>query len=149
MPNIQRIKNESAYTEYKEHAPFGTGWIYYADLTNGLRIIFETWGRSNGTNMTAYCGAQFVVDLNGKEKPNRWGRDLFRVRLDSASANLFFDGLYAYTWKNDIDFSDCSLQYTQRNRDAIKQQCMNNTRYCGALIYYDNFEIADDYPWYR
>ena len=149
VPNIQRIKNESAYTEYKEHAPFGTGWIYYADLTNGLRIIFESWGRSNGLNMTAQCGAQFVVDLNGKKKPNKWGRDLFRIKLDSVSSQLFFDGLYNSSWKNNTNYSDCSIQYQQRSRDAIKQQCLSDFSRCGALIYYDNFEILDDYPWYQ
>lgn len=150
VPNVQRVKHESAYTdEYKENRPFGTSWVYYADLTNGLRIIFETWGRSAGAYMSAECGAQFVVDLNGKKKPNKWGRDLFRLRLDSTTSQLFFDGLYAQSWKNTTDRSDCSVQYTQKSRDAIKQQCLGKLFTCGALIYYDNFEISDDYPWYQ
>jgi len=150
VSNVIRIKNESAWTdEYKKNNPFGTGWIYYVDLTNGTRIIFDLWGRSHGADMTAYCGLNFIVDLNGKKTPNKWGRDLFKIRLNTSDSSLYFDGLYSNQWKNDSDYADCSIKLIQKSREEIKQQCINNLSTCGALIYEDSWEILDDYPWYK
>ena len=76
------------------------------------------------------------VDINGPQKPNRYGRDLFCFYLDRSK-----EALYPYvrgqTRENMLNgFRGCN-----------KPGSWHAGQWCAGLIEYDGWEIKDDYPW--
>ena len=70
------------------------------------------------------------VDINGKKAPNIWGRDMFLADIFLANGKFKWEGLYS-NW----------------SRDTLKNSCSpTNSLYCGALIWFDGYEIKPDYP---
>lgn len=103
---------------------------YVVQLSNGV-ILFISYDYING-NATVPL---IYVDINGTSNPNMAGRDVF---LFSFRPNINKLVPYAYN----------------RSRDELIRACQkdnslpaNYNLYCTALIMYDGWEIADDYPW--
>lgn len=71
----------------------------------------------------------FNIDINGKKKPNKVGRDRF-------SFTLFNGKLIA------------SRTYQNSSRTQIIQACKSgNSDACTQLIFLNSWEIPEDYPW--
>ncbi len=74
-----------------------------------------------------------LVDLNGNKKPNTYGKDIFQF-----SFGFGFDRnakLRPYPYINSND------------RTILKTKCLEDATYCSQLIFLDNFEFLDDYPY--
>ncbi len=102
---------------------------------NGMifRLSYENSYDSTGT-FGRYI--YFEVDLNGKQKPNRTGEDIFIMYLDTKMSKMLMFG-------------------HERSRNQIingtfGRGCNKSaTGYCGALIMMDGWQIRDDYPFFN
>ena len=117
------------------------GWLWHNPQVNGL--------------------LQIVVDINGKAKPNIYGRDKFIFYIFSQKADwyntgagnvaqkipeagLYPDG-YGYDrerMKND-SWRGCNRR---GDEESLGNQAQAGA-YCTALIMLDGWKIADDYKW--
>lgn len=71
-----------------------------------------------------------IVDINGAQKPNQFGKDVF----------------FLYR----IEEEDSIIPYgADKTNDEIKKSCSKtgNGFYCAALIRANGWEIPNDYPW--
>jgi len=95
-------------------------------LSDGVTLVIYTGvGYSNGTTGS---NNQVRVDLNGGNKPNKYGRDVFQ--LTRTSTGILPDG---YDKTDSVINSNCSKTGTGA--------------YCAAKIMRDGWQIKDDYPW--
>lgn len=82
--------------------------------------------------------AAIIIDVNGGKKPNKLGKDVFYFKLSPTN------GLqpYGYTkgMTRDQIINDGTFGCTTAAITYPKHLCT-------ALIYYDGWTIADDYPW--
>ena len=96
---------------------------YSIALINGVYLHFNA-------NYGANKYIQLRVDINGRQKPNTIGIDIFYM--------------YAYPEVKLVDESAVRPILLERCKTprSVDQQAS-----CGALIMYDGWEIRDDYPW--
>ena len=85
----------------------------------------------------------FVVDLNGFKRPNKFGRDLFCLSVTEKVVRPM---------SNDDNESSAVVRTRDEFRDgpsANNYQCNKQGRgmWCAALIMADGWEIRSDYPW--
>ena len=78
----------------------------------------------------------FTVDLNGKKRPNMYGKDIFVLVFQPSYSKIkmYGEGQTLQTLLN-------------ANKGCNKNNSVFAGEYCGALIQYDGWEISDDYPW--
>lgn len=104
-------------------------------LANGA--IVSVWvGNLNGSTISA-CRVQIYFDINGKKSPNIAGRDAFLVELGGNYGNGDKNKFVPYGYKKD--------RSTLLSEDS--NACTKTGDMCFALIQYDGWKIADDYPW--
>ena len=74
----------------------------------------------------------FKVDINGFDKPNVSGKDVFNMAFD-LQKKVF--GFY---------------NYGSSTRQNVLNKCKTDedSQICGYLIFLDGWEIKDDYPWF-
>ena len=115
---------------------------YMFRLANGtiLKVSLDghCYGESTNEDGNSSCSdwritnVVMYVDINGLQKPNTIGKDLFVMMYKTSNAKF---GFYTYGY----------------SRDFIREQYCNGTsiedRQCGQLIFLDGWEIKDDYPW--
>ncbi len=108
--------------------------------SNKIRIFELADGAIMYINIGGDDATKFYVviffDINGKQKPNVTGKDLFCIIGFFRNSNL----VYFYTLNNQKDRNDY-LSTCNRSAGTIA------SRTCGALIQTDGWEIKDDYPW--
>ena len=105
----------------------------YKFILNNINTIWLAYDNNSG-NYT--MGSMLItVDINGSQKPNTYGKDIFVMVLNSNSSKLkmFGEGLKRETLLNSSGWG-CAGSI--------------NTFYCGALIQNDGWQIKDDYPWF-
>ena len=142
MPNLKVAQNYG-YTFFDE----SKGYIYddnvaeagyFFMLPNGV-FVRCTLGKTaciGGTNPDGTCVSQdyqniiFNVDVNGFQKPNSFGSDIFFMMFD-VRKKVF--GFHHIDNHND-------------DRDYYISICRSSGQTCGYLIYLDGWEIKDDYP---
>ena len=101
---------------------------YSVILSNGMVMGF--WPRNTW--------AEIYVDINGKKGPNIMGKDQFDMTMSkTATLNR---GLYFYGQGQ----SRTALMTTGYPCAKIGSLA---GWYCGAVIFLDGWQIADDYPW--
>ena len=143
MPNLKVAQNYG-YTFFDE----SKGYIYgdnvaeagyFFMLPNGV-FVRCTLGKTaciGGTNPDGTCVSQdyqniiFNVDVNGFQKPNSFGSDIFFMMFD-VRKKVF--GFHHIDNHND-------------DRDYYISICGSSGQTCGYLIYLDGWEIKDDYPY--
>mgnify|MGYP005777609033 CR=1 FL=1 len=116
---------------------------YVTTLSSGVQILTSKTVSYNEEIWKKQSRYGLTVDLNGPQKPNRYGRDVF----------LFYvtpDGVFP-------GHNDDDEPYTQqRPRSELLDgpskygyQCNEEGLglWCAAVIMADNWEIKDDYPW--
>lgn len=99
---------------------------------------------SDGTIMYFHIGGDSTtggylllhIDVNGVQKPNVIGKDVFCI--------VFF-----FPRQNSVKFFTLDKQ---KSRDDYLNTCNKNagtidSRTCGALIHYDGWQMKEDYPW--
>ena len=95
-------------------------------LVDGTIVIVMVRKTSTDTQV------EIDIDTNGYKGPNTWGKDIFRLQMDSQTQYRLLGGPY-YGIK----------------RDTALRQCINEKGVfsCAAVIMGDGWEIKDDYPW--
>ena len=79
-------------------------------------------------------------DYNCKAKPNKAGKDEFSFYMSfGVTSNHYTPFQYTNYYSNGKKLSDMS-------RNELKQLCISEPVNCGALIQYDGWRVADDYP---
>lgn len=125
----------------KEDSGAVYGSRYVVVLENGTVVALsldthcdESHTDSNGDTVcdsqSYYTNPYIIVDINGKQKPNTFGKDLFVMLI---SNNKF--GFYRYAG-------------SEFDRDWLLKACSKGSkesRHCGQLIQYDGWEI--NYDW--
>lgn len=101
-----------------------------------LKVIF-----SDGSSMTMHNGSliDLLFDINGDRKPNESGRDIFRFLIKATTSDYWFPGSKKVfgTYENTLSNS----------RTKALNKCKTSTIYCSALLWYDNWEFKEDYPY--
>ncbi len=115
-------------------APFNTSYLFY--LADGTLIATNVIKASDRNRIIV------TIDINGKQPPNRMGRDIFRMEyyLGSSGAYSKFNGKFVPTY---VDYSRADLLSNKADRCNKKQ----NGDACFSLIMKDNWQIKPDYPW--
>ncbi len=110
---------------------------YFLLLSNNvfISIVIETSGCASGTSVEdgtcvdRYLHPVFYVDVNGFQKPNTLGKDIFVMRFNLNSRVVEF------------------YRYASTRQSALSNCATGNSYTCGYLILLDGWEIKDDYPW--
>jgi len=124
-PYIKTLKIEQKGNADSSAAERRRTMIYLAD-----GVTLDAW---NGGCMS------FRLDINGKQKPNAWGKDIFLFHF---CEKTFEQELYL--GKN-VNFGPNKM-IEATDRDKALEICRDESN-CGALlIMYDNFEFKKDYP---
>ena len=106
-------------------------------LENGTNVLFA----SNAWDMRK--DFTFAFDINGSKGPNKWGRDLFFIAIyEKGVVPCNQDGT------GDAPFGELTRSNII-NISNYDYQCRKDKRgmSCLALIVFDGWKIADDYPW--
>jgi len=109
--------------------PYAGG--YFVQLNNGAVADFAFGGGINDTTGEQYLtNFYFHLDINGKARPNVYGKDMFYMRFVDKKRLTMFDS----NLSND--------------RNELIQVCRHSlVQACGKLIIGDGWQIAPDYPW--
>ena len=151
MPNL-KVSKDYGYTT---NSTIGYDGLYYAGNSNEKRnrsgymfllsnnVLIQVGVGTSGCIGTTlpdgscdgkreYRNIVFWVDINGFQKPNMDGKDVFLMTFN-VQKKVF--GFHKY---GDVS-RDKYLEFCKSSEDA---------QVCGYLIFMDNWEIKDDYPWY-
>jgi len=99
----------------------------------------------DGSGMTILNGGSLATDIyydvNGKEKPNKIGRDQYNFAIYKENS-IGFDAYY-YNYERGTD--SLSLSY----RNSAKSNCANKNlaSCCSTLLKLDNWKFRKDYPY--
>ena len=113
---------------------FSAGRIVFS-TSDGFIIFINTmyWGNNDGETVSdpKYSTEMTVlVDINGTQSPNTFGKDVFRVTINYDKNNVM-----PYKINNSSDNIDKDCSKTGKGET------------CFAKIVKDGWKIADDYPW--
>ena len=108
----------------------------YRFITNNGMII-----RMQYDNDTVnYGNGIFLwVDINGKQKPNTYGEDLFCMYLKNSRNKFYMYGI-GETRENMLN---------HERRGCTPSSSLQQGQWCGALIQHDGWQIKDDYPRFK
>lgn len=85
----------------------------------------------------------YMIDLNGFQKPNTFGKDVFLFNTTSSK------GIVPYG--KDIIFGGTQDAPPKSRNELMNgpdiRACSKDGVFCSAVIMLDGWEIADDYPW--
>ena len=139
--NFANLGYEGIYSLDKTEAGGNTlrGPRYIIGLANGSIVGFSLDGHcdSPGTDSDGnwVCNTEFyytyiyiIVDLNGKQKPNTLGKDVFVMQIRNNKFQFY--------------------TYSKQDRKQLERYCSkgnSENRQCGALILADGWEI--NYDW--
>lgn len=120
----------------------------YASFTNAQKVILKN-GMMLSMDIDAttgdYIWLTITVDLNGLKDYSTYGKDTFIFSLDPVDEKLLPYGLGRVTGEFENTNRDKSRGALLSGND--KRSCKNAGIYCGAVIFLDNWQIKDDYPW--
>ena len=134
-PYLKGISKASAYNVKALH--FDTSHLYWStqvpiyNMSNGI-----TYQINKGIGTTANY-ISVLIDINGKRRPNRMGKDVFIYMIRDRGLS----GLCGITRTSNLDnyYSACSK--VNKGTNSYSGGC------CGGLIMLDGWKINDDYPW--
>ncbi len=96
-------------------------------LNNGVAVV-GTW-----SSISFY----WEVDLNGLQKPNKAGVDMFAFETKSGQ-------FVPYIWSQTV--YDKYGAEKANDRNYLKEVCESSALKCAGLLRHDNWEYKDDYP---
>ena len=111
------------------------------ELISGSQIF--TYPLNYGGTVSEYLRKCYAIDVNGYKKPNRFGRDLFMMCLDSER------GIVPHAWNDNEPSTVKKTREQLKKSSSYSYQCSRKARgmWCAALIMKDGWKIKDDYPW--
>ncbi len=127
---------DAGYKRYPKYwnngGTLGYNNYYIIKVKQGYVYIVGYWE-------SRYRYFEIYIDINGTQKPNIVGKDIFTAT-------------YGYNKDISKQYRLQMANYFNANRDELlSDYCNKNqgayTYYCGALIEMDDWEIKDDYPW--
>lgn len=165
LPYVQTIgKCENSTKCYKKF-PFGHNKITPLVINNKFYILKD--GSFLGISQDAPVGKVFFIDINGEQKPNITGRDIFFfffvnkstiLKTDYISCNGTVQSLNSGLYLG--SYAQCYMPFAKMSRDQILGKVGKVDRACSedrgatptgdgcaALIMLDGWQIAKDYPW--
>lgn len=105
----------------------------YRFIINNSTLINLTYDNNQGN----YGGTILLsIDINGMQKPNTWGKDVFLMGISQSNSKF---NMFGYDQKSREDLM---------NNESWGCKTSKSTYYCGAVIQQDGWEIKDDYPWF-
>ena len=120
------------------------GHYYAARLKNGTTLLFVLDGcTASSCNPISITSLYIITSPKGNVLPigdasRDYSREDFILKFSKSNSNLSF-----FNWGgNSRDGMKNNSQYAC-NKNIAKNQRYN----CGALIFYDGWEIKEDYPW--
>ncbi len=117
---------------------------------------------ADGTNFTvSRCtwvntGRVVLVDINGDNKPNTIGKDVFALSIQpGVKVAPFGYGKFGVSWTDTSSGASEEINqiFGKYDRDVLTgdrpYSCQKDKRgfWCAALILSDGWEMRDDYPW--
>ena len=150
MKNVKICENKNECFAEKTYYLDGTETSLVATGQHPVFLVL-----SNGTTIKimsrkGYYIIDIVIDINGKAKPNIYGKDIFLLLVRYRA-----DGLEGY-WGPDQKVGELYFQGQGLSIDKLKSTgpypCSKSEgsgrgSYCGALIMQSGWKIPDDYPW--
>lgn len=115
---------------------------YAARLKNGTTLLFSLDGFRTSTGNFSVNTLYIIVSAKGNvrsitHESRDYSREDFILNFSKGNAKLTFFGLgHTREGMKNTSIYAC-------NKNIAK----NKRLQCGALIFYDNWEIKDDYPW--
>lgn len=107
-------------------------------LSDGTLLAFHTSIINNGRTGVITV----IVDINGFQKPNRYGRDIFMFAMEPSK------GVLPYGMGTITDLGNSETYHTRNYLlNGEHRSCQNDGVFCAAIIMMDNWEIREDYPW--
>lgn len=104
----------------------------FIELNNSILL---TVGYDNNAD-TLLTDILFRVDINGRQKPNMYGRDMFAFHYLAKTGKLVYFAYNPKYTRDDLLNNYCSKSVTN-----------NGNLVCSGVIMLDGWEIKDDYPW--
>ena len=132
------------YRDGRNLVPLNTK-IHYIGLNDGSTIMpnINSSTEVDDDGNKKVLGYTFLVDINGKKRPNILGKDNFYLELALANnAKLRFSGS-GYR----ISFDTKRVTYNTITREKLLEYCTTTGTACGALIHADGWQIKKDYKW--
>ena len=118
-----------SFNRFYDIKPYSGAGGYFVRLKSGVVLTFAFATYRDAEGVLHYNYPYFNIDINGKNKPNKVGRDRFAFTL--------FNGKLI-----------ASRTYQNLSRTQIIQACKSGKAdACTQLIFLNNWEIPDDYPW--
>ena len=131
-------------------------------LSNGVTIIFEKdyfqFKIGNSLKSSKPTGLRILVDLNGPQKPNSVGEDIFSYTVMADSAHkleatceytIDYDGYNTDAQK--VNYLDGGkYKYKVYSIETLKSLCESDNQHaycCAAYIKASGWKIPKDYPW--
>ena len=113
---------------------------YIIQTNSGYQLFFWDYDLSHNSG-----GFGIYVDINGRKKPNTFGKDVFSFYLIKNTGKFLPIAWDDRGYNNPITDRNIlkngpSIYNYQCNKDGIGH-------WCGALIMQDGWKISDDYPW--
>ena len=108
-------------------------------IKNGTALSFRTTASGDGTRFLTV-----VADLNGFQKPNTYGKDLFAFSVAAGGKMVPYGVGDILGGTTHIGYDRDELANGSDNRACNKSK---GGAFCAALIIMDGWKISDDYPW--
>ena len=165
LPYVQTIGECENSTKCYKKFPFGHNKITPLVISNKFYILKD--GSFLGISQDAPVGKVFFIDINGEQKPNITGRDIFFfffvnkstiLKTDYISCNGTVQSLNSGLYLG--SYAQCYMPFAKMSRDQILGKVGKVDRACSedrgatptgdgcaALIMLDGWQIAKDYPW--
>lgn len=145
IPNSE-LKKYMIYKNLNGTQCTGSVWCtegssYYVSLADG--VVMGIMTHNNSDNMMYKA---ITIDINGYKQPNQIGKDVFIFAISKSKNMLVPYGI------GDACIGGSSFGNSY-DRNAIKSDkdygCNKNRMgiWCAALLFTDNWEFKDDYPW--
>ena len=105
------------------------------DLLDGTTLYFKL----------GWC-MDFIFDVNGKSKPNKYGYDKFYFVACNSSDSRYSSESYCAPNLSFCPYNENQFYHTD-DRDWFVNRCKTKAQYCASLIKYDGWTFQDDYPY--
>jgi len=138
---VSKYCNTSKACGYNSNYP----WSYPNGQNTGVAVIYYDYGRTvyspegfvymirvKAIGGTPVPSRLVVVDINGEQGPNVYGKDVFFLERDTKNGIIQPLG---YNMDDDYVKNNCT------------RSCCQLTSTCAEKIRRDGWEIKDDYPW--
>ncbi len=104
---------------------------YKATLADGASLAIKSGGCTDAN--PSIC-ASFIVDTNGTEGPNQWGKDVFEFQI--------LGGLHAIVPEGTFEsYDDATKKWVFKEADKVTEDCLAKGTSCAAKIISDGWEM--------